>query len=1060
MRKLFWIPLLLFCMPGRAQTGPMKISGSILDKTTGKPLVNATISHSGSGSRTLSDSLGNFMLNLTSGTGTVTFSYTGYQSQTMAVNPQPMLISLLPLASTLKEVVVSTGYQDLPAERSSGSFDKINEKLVQRTISTSIVDRLEGMLSSVYINRNTSNPQISIRGLSSLSAGIISPLIVVDNFPFEGDISSINPNDVESVTVLKDAAASSIWGARAGNGVIVITTKKGSSDGKLNISLVSNLSMQEAPDLEGLNWMGSESFLEMEDFLFQRNFYNNQFTNTTSRPVISPYVEDLQKRRLGLMTADELAARRALYAGRDFIKDAGESLYQLGVRQQYHLQLTGGSSNMQYLVSGGYDQNTRNETGNAYGRTTLMTRITLKPDRKTEIGFSGNLSYNTNTNNSIGGIENLAPGGGRSRYYPYARLTDENGVPQALERDFRKAYQDTTGGGQLLSWQFIPLQERDLVHNESTNRDTWLQMTVKRTLLKGLSAEAMYQYQGGQAERGRLLEASSYYARNLVNLYSQRTANGINRMLPAGGIMENSYANMSAHSGRLLLQYDQSWENWKLDAMGGTEIRRNLQTSNQFTRYGYNPDVLSAAAVDHLTIFPQWGNLRSPQAITNGQSESGTDLRFTSIFANAGLSYKSRYLVNASARKDASNILGVSTNQRGVPLASVGVGWQLHRENWFSIKALDLLKLRITYGSSGNLNPSLSALSTIAYLPANINIFNIPYANVRNPPNPSLRWEKVKTVNVGMDFGLTKGWLRGSVEWYRKNAVDLLSNYPLDPTTGLNSFTINAAQMHTQGWDINLHSTVGKKAVVWSSQLLFSYVKSNIDELVRTSNSVTGFPGYGSGLVTQKDFQPYAIFSYRWAGLDPQTGDPQGYVDKEISKDYRRLVSPVSVDELVYHGSTRPNYFAFWRHTISYKAFAVSANIGGEFGHYFRTPTIHYGTLFNNWLTHSDFDVRWQQPGDEQRTTVPSMVYPANTNRERFYEFSEVNVESASHIRLQDIRLEYNPVLRKANRNISLYIMGQNLGFIWLANSRGLDPSNPNGLMPQKTFSIGTQIKL
>lgn len=1059
LRNLFVLMGIFCLLLAKGQQPATQVTGKVLDATTQMPLIGASVTHQPSGKFVLTDSSGNFRFELPEIMGSISTSYVGYQTRHNPVQNQAMLIALSPLSETLQGVVVSTGYQDIPAERSAGSFDKINETLVQRTISTSIVDRMEGMLSGLYINRNNSANQISIRGLSSISSGITAPLIVVDNFPFEGDIQAINPNDVASITVLKDAAAASIWGARAGNGVIVITTRKGNKAGKMQLSGTANLSLQQAPDLSRLNWMGSASFLQAEDYLFGQNFYNNLFTNTAARPLISPYVEDLQQHRLGRISAQELAARREAYASHHLTDDADEYLYQLATRQQYHLQLSGGTPMIQYLVSGGYDRNLANEVGNANNRATLMSRVTIKPFEKTEMNFSVNATMAEQRNNSLGGLDAFVPGGGRSRYYPYAQLADENGQPMALEKDFRKVYQDTAGAGLLLPWNYYPLTDRAMRNNSYENNSTWLQFSIRQTLLKGISAEALYQFQQGQSESENLQEAGSYYARNMVNLYSQPSTAGIVRALPTGAISNNSYGFMSAHSGRFQVKAERRWNHWELDALAGTEIRQTVNRGNAYSRYGYNPDVLSSAAIDHVTAFTQWGNLRSPSTIPNGQTESATDMRFTALFANAGLTYKNRYILNGSVRKDASNILGVSTNQRGVPLASAGLGWMMEKESWYRVPWLNRLKPRVTYGSSGNVNPSLSSLSTISYERANFNVFNVVYANVQNPPNPSLRWEKVKTLNLGLDFSFAGGWLRGSVEWYRKNAVDLLSNYPLDPTTGLISFTINAAQLKTQGWDINLHSKAGDKGLVWETQFLFSYVKSNIEQLVRTSNSITGFPGYGSGLVSMQGYQPYALFSYRWAGLDPQTGDPQGYVNKEISKDFRRLVTPVSMDELVYHGSTRPNFFSNWRHTLRYRALSLSFNLATEWGHYFRVPTINYNLLYNNWLTHDDYDLRWQKPGDEATTTVPSMSYPVNTNRDRFYEFSEVNAASAAHIRLQDIRFEYTPVLQKAGRQISLVLMGQNLGYLWLANDKGLDPRNPTGVMPQKIFSMGTHFK-
>lgn len=1036
------------------------VTGQVLEKAGRQPLAGASIAHRPTGLSTTTDSLGRFGLRLPGLQGSLQVSYSGYQPATAAVQPGPMLLLLDSLVSELQAVTVTTGLQELPAERAAGSFHKINEQLIRRTVSVSLTERMEGMLSGFYVNRSGSVTQLSVRGLSSMSAGITAPLIVVDNFPFEGDLSAINPNDVESITVLKDASAASIWGARAGNGVLVITTRRGSRSSGLRLQATANLSVQQPPQLHRLNWMSSAAFLEVEDFLFARNFYNNLYTNATTRPLLSPYAESLQLRRQGRITQEELAARRAAFAGQSLLSDAERYLYQPATRQQYHLQLSGGSGPAQYVVSGGHDRNMANETGNRQERTTLMGRLQLKADSRTELLLSANLSLGRQAANSLGGADALVPNGGRSRYYPYARLADAQGNPLPLERDFRKAYQDTTGAGMLLPWQYVPLEERKLIRNTFTQQDLWLQATLRRRLWKGLVAEALYQYQQGSSGQERIAGADSYFARHQVNLFSQRSSGGITRQLPAGAIADNSLSSLQAHSGRLQLKAAHRLGQWTIDGLAGAEIRQTRNSGYSFRRYGYNPETGAAGVADHVTVFPQWGSLRSPQAIPNGLAETETDLRFTSWFANLGLTWNNRVVLNGSVRKDASNILGVSTNQRGVPLWSAGIGWQLHRESWFSPGWLQLLKPRITYGSAGNVNPALSALSTIAYFPAAFSPFNMPYANIQNPPNPALRWEKVRTLNTGMDFAIKGGWLEGSVEWYRKSAVDLLSNVPVDATGGLLSFTVNAAALTTRGWDVNLTARAGRGPLKWEGHLLFSYVKSHIDRLQRTSTSVSAFAGFGSALVTQQGFQPYALFSYRWAGLDPQTGDPQGLLDRSVSKDYRRLVTPVSLDELVYHGSTRPNYFSTFRQSLSFRSFTLSAMIAADWGHYFRAPTLSYTSLFNTWTGHRDYDLRWQQPGDEARTTVPSMVFPANSNRDRFYEFSEATVESAAQIRLHDVRLEYS--YRPAGKpgSATIYITLQQPGFLWLANSRGLDPRNTNGLLPRGTWSAGFQLNL
>ncbi len=1061
MKKLIYVSVLwifLYKMSA-AQRPASQVSGKVVDAASGMALHGATVLHQLSGKSTLTDSSGHFGLALDSISGTLEITYSGYKPQQVAVGLQ-VLVRLQAAANTLQEVVVSNGYQQIPRERSAGSFDKIGEPLVNRTISTNILDRMEGMLSSVYLNRGISFPPLSVRGLSSISSGITQPLIVVDHFPYEGNLNNLNPNDVESITVLKDAAATSIWGARAGNGVIVITTKKGRAGAKPQLSFRANLTMQETTRVKDLPWMDSGSFLEVEDFLFQRNYYNNLFTNVSSRPLISPYVEDLNRHRLGQISGEELATRRARYAAADFRDQSSDHLYQPGLKQQYSMQFSGGNNMVQYLLSGGLDINRETDVLSTNNRKTFMAQLTIQPDVRTRIAFTGNFSFSETVEPVLTGV-NMAPGGGRARYYPYARLADENGQHLALERDFRKVFQDTTGAGLLLPWQYIPLDEMEQVQPHRLQNDSWLQLSARRQIIKGLSAEIYYQYQMGTNQFERVYRQESYFSRYLVNIYSQRTATGITRPLPLGGVLDKSSIELASHSGRFQLQWDKQFDEWKVNALAGTEIRKRTQESFGSRRYGYNSDILSSASVDHATVFPQWANLRSAQAITPQLSQGATDLRFTSLYANGAATYKQRFIANASIRKDASNILGVSTNQRGVPLFSTGLAWVMSEEGWWNKGLFNFMKLRATYGSSGNVNPDLSALSTIAYRAASTNILNLPFAVVQNAPNPSLKWEKVNMINLGIDFEVTGGWLSGSLEWYNKKSTDLFTNAPIDPTTGLVAFIRNAGNLGTHGIDLNIQTKLGGKYFSWESQVLASYVYSEIESLANSSVFVSGLPSQGGVFVSQVGYAPNALFSYRWAGLDPQNGDPQGYVNKEVSKDYNMLTFPSDINELVYHGSTRASYFGSWRNTFRYRSFAVSALILGEFGHYFRAPTINYSNLFGSWVTHSDYSKRWQQPGDELHTNVPSMVYPANFSRDQFYELSEVTVDKADHIRLQDIRLDYFFNVGKAKKaGFNVYIIAQNPGMIWKATSMDIDPVYPFGLPPQKAVTFGTLINL
>jgi TonB-linked SusC/RagA family outer membrane protein len=990
----------------------------------------------------------------------LTLSHIGYLSQTLTITDSVITIRLQPREATLAGVTVSTGYENLPKDRVTGSFEKLDREILNRTVTSGILERLEGLTSSLFVKKTSTGNDFVIRGLSTFSSELTGPLIVVDNFPFEGRIENLNPNDVESITVLKDAAATSVWGARAGNGVIVITTRKGKLEQPLRLEVTTNLTREPPPDLNGTFPISPASFLESEDFLFSRNFFNAQLTNVTSRPLMSPYVEALAQHRSGSISNNRLQSIRDSLLTGNWISDLGKYAYQPELRQQYHVQASGGGKQLSYLAGIGYDQNREHQVGRDFRRFTLQSQTGFKVSKSLQIDFSINQSFTLTNANNFESNQGFTPGGNRSFYYPYARLADENQNPVALPRNYRTAYMDTTGTGQLLDWAYVPLADRALNNNRSNGSNGWYRLSVQQKLATGISLQGIYQYQLAINSNKIVNVAESYAARNTINLYSQRTVSGILRPVPLGGILDRSESNSHTHSGRLQLNYAGKSNGFEWNMLAGAEIRQNKANSYASRLYGYNPESLSSANVDNVTLFPTWGNLRGTTQIPSNQALSQTDNRFVSMFANGGLNYLGKYMLTLSARKDASNILGVETNQKGVPLASSGIAWEMTKEPWMKTNIFEQLKLRATYGSSGNVNPALSALPTIQYLSANLNQNNLPWALMVNPPNPTLRWEKVKMVNLGLDFTFKEIGLSGAVEWFAKRSEDLLAPVLVDNTSGFNTLTLNSGVLKGNGWDIQLHYNLPLRFGSFRSDLLLSNVSNKVVEYYYASSNFLGIVGTGQAILPIVDYPLFSLFSYRWAGLDPVNGDPQGYIDKEISKNYTSLIRPTSLDDLKFHGTTRPTWFGFWRNTITIKGLSVSANVGYEFGHYFRKTSIQYGAMYNTWGGHADFDRRWQAPGDELNTYVPSMPFPVNTNRDNFFINSEPLVLKADHIRLQDFRIAYN-FSRQAGRPgflpIELFIYGNNLGMLWAANKEGINPVYANRAIPRAAWSVGVK---
>lgn len=1031
------------------QSIAQSITGTVTSK--GVALEGTTVKIKGEDKSTVTTKEGKFSLTSLQKQPVISFSHVGYKTVEVKAGSDTLNIELEETAVTMKEVTVSTGYQELSKENATGSFDKIDNKLFSREQSADVMSRLEGITSSMQFQKVGAASGIFIRGLSTLRAST-SPLIVLDDFPYEGDINNINPSDIESITILKDAAASAIWGARAGNGVIVMTTKKGKFGEKNKISFNGNVSFQKRPDIfSDQNFLDPAAFIGVEKFLFSKGKYDADLSNTSDRPIISPVVEILAQQRSGQLTAAAADEKINVLGQHDVRNDYAKYLYREGIRQQYSLGLTGGSATFNYLLNGGYDINLSNLTGNDNTRATLAAITNLRAGKKMDVQFSMNYAFSKANNNSIVPI---IPSG-KSGLYPYAQLADANGKSLPVEYLYRNSYLDTAGRGLLYDWQYRPLDELRLGDNASISDDILLKLGIHYKISKDMQAQVSGQYEKDFTTSRNYSSIETFVARNMINLYSQRSASGIIHNFPVGGILEHTQNTLSAYAARVQLNYSHTCGSNNFIAIAGTETRQTRSNTEGFTLYGYDDNTLSATSADYVTNFTLFDNFGT-STIPDNSRLSDVLNRFISVYSNAIFTFHNKYSFSASARKDASNLFGVSTNNKWAPLWSAGAGWKISEEPFYHSAAIPLLKLRLSYGYSGNIRNDLAAVSTIRYISVSP-ITNLLYANVSTLPNPSLRWEKVGILNAAIDLATKGDKVSGSIEYYHKNAVDLLTPTNINPTLGISQMTMNAADLTGDGVDLKLNFRITDRKIKINTMLLSSYVTNKVSRYLITNANKGSYVGNGYSPLPMEGKDPYSLVSYRWAGLDPMTGDPMGYLNGVVSKDYAKLVIPASFDDVVFTGTTRPPFYGNLLNSITFKAITLSVNIGYKAGYYFRRSGINYSNLFNSWTGNSEFADRWQKPGDELTTSVPSMTYPSITNRDKFYNNSEATVVKGDHIRIQDISLTYEPskIFTKALKRFQLYLYANNIGVIWRANKYHLDPDLGTGLPVPFSFTAG-----
>lgn len=1031
------------------------VRGRVVDET-GSPLAGASIKVKDQDIQTSTNETGTFVLNNVPEGATLIIGYMGFESREVDRQNDIGTIVLPRTFATLDvvDVTVSTGYQNLPKERATGSFAFVDQKTIERSVTPNILDRLEGVVSGMMFNKNRptdlpNNSPITVRGRSTLFANA-EPLIIVDNFPYEGDLTNINPNDIETISVLKDAAAASAWGSRSGNGVIVITTKKGALESKPVVSLTSNLTVSSKPDLYYSPQISIAQYLEVEQFLFNKGAFDSRINN--GYDYLTPAVDIFLGRRNGTISVTDSLARINQLKTFDNRDQLSKYLYRNAFNQQYQASIAGGGATNKYYFSTGFDQNKGSKVNDQIDRFTLnMSNTWLLLNKRLEL-FS-NITYTSN-NNTVGRSVILPT--------PYSQIADENGSPINSHYKLRESFiTDMTNKG-FLDWSNKPLEE--IQNNYGARKmklsDYRINASASYKIIEGLKLSGLYGFQNGIYNENTLNELESYYTRDLINTYTQidPSSKQLSYPVPMGAILDYVNSRLKSHNGRVQVNFDHKWGSHLVNAIAGTEIRstKSQRTSDRF--YGYDENTKGNLNnqvnynVDYAYSFGG-GADRVPNFSMIGETTNN----FISYYTNIGYSYSDRYLASFSARKDESNIFGVSTNQKGVPLWSAGLGWVISKEDFYNIPELPLLKVRATYGYTGNVNNSLSALLTSRFI--GNNKYAVPYSGIINPPNPSLRWEKIKNLNLGLDFSLHRNRVSGSFDYWVKEGLDLIGNSPIAPQTGITQYTGNTANTMTKGIDVQINSINTSGAVSWYTTLLYNYTTSKVTKYMT-------FNGSNYDVITANYNNPlegypyYSIFSFNYAGLDNQ-GDPQGYLNGEVSKNYSAISNSTNRDELVYIGSAIPTHFGSLSNTISYKQFDLSFMINFKFGYYFRRYSLNNDAIYSSsipaYQNNTDYDLRWQAPGDELTTRIPNLIYPANFFRNSLYINSTELVEKADNIRLQDIRLGYNlpPNTTGIIKRLNIYAYANNLGFIWRANKHKLDPDYPAGIPLVRNFSLG-----
>ncbi|MBO9633563.1 MAG: SusC/RagA family TonB-linked outer membrane protein [Chitinophagaceae bacterium] len=1038
---------------------------------------------------TVTDPLGGFLLPNVEEKATIRISFTGYKTfQTKALRE----LGIVRLQVEINElnivnVVVNTGYQSISKERSAGSYAKPDMKIVaERSTSMNILQRLDGLVPGLTINNaSQSRNPISIRGLTTI--GVFStdgsgntsgtnrnPLYVVDGVAID-DLSSINPQDVGDITVLKDATAASIWGSRAANGVIVITTKKGNTGEKLRVQYDGFINLQGKPDLDYAPVLTSKQFIETAKEIFSPQYSSwadvTKFTNTAGTGV-PPHELILYNQYRGIITPEQANKSLDSLASINNLQQIKDLWYRNASLMNHTLSLTAGGKSYSMYGSLAYT----NTVSPRPGEQNNSYKINLRQDFNLTNWFQAWLiSDITNTISSAKRTISVD-----NRFYPYQLFQDENG--KNLDMSYMGILSDSTRmdyqARSRVNLSYNPLDEFNYGYTRNDFLFNRLTAGIKINLPKGFRFEGVYGYVKGNNRSTIYDDAKSYAVRSELVQFTvapTTSSNPVYYLPNTGGKYQVANMNQRNWTIRNQLVFDKSWDGrvHQVTLLAGQEAQDQLTINNRSMVRGYNEELQTYAPVDYVSLGGPTGlqnpvminNLTSSILSNNPFNQTELETRYTSYYANGAYTYNRRYTINGSWRIDKSNLFGLDKSAQNKAVWSVGGKWQLSDENFMrSINWINRLALRATYGFTGN-SPAPGTASSYdimiaqssAFLPGNVGL------RIATAANPKLTWESTSTINLGTDFSILNNRINASVDVYRKKTENLLGNMTTNPFTGYAAIVGNFGDMENKGIELSLNTlNIESRDFSWSTTIALGYNKNKLTRLNMPTAITTGSQLVNS--IYAPGYSAFALFAYQYAGLD-QMGDPQiQLADKTITK----TPNVSKPGDIKYMGTFQPVWSGGITNTFRYKGLTLSANAIYNLGHVLRRdvgPNYFLGGTYSGRLInhgnvlslsdnsgfyaqlHPDFLNRWKKPGDEAFTNVPAYdpnSSAANGRRDiSYYRKADINVESASFIKLRDITLAYSLpnhlISRLKLENLSFRVQISNI-MLWKANKSGIDP--------------------
>lgn len=1075
-KYILFVSLLALTFTVKGQSGQVK--GKVTDPD-GNPLIGVSIQLENTSTGTITDINGLYSL-LAPSNGTLIFSMISMEPLKVNIGNRSVIDVVMNESTDVLDEVVINGFQEVDRKLFTGASESLKMSDVKAAGIVDVGRVLEGQSAGVNVDNVSgtfgTSPKIRIRGNASIN-GNNQPLFVVDGVILEdltnvntddftsgnastlvsSSIANLNPNDIESFQILKDASATAIYGARAANGVIIITTKRGKS-GALRVNYSGNYSAKLRPTYNQFNLLNSA-----EEMAVYRELHSKGLIDISTSVRAQNY--GAMGKMFDLIANHELNWGQGGGLNEEFLNqyenantDWFDVLFrEVGLQQQHSLSFTTGTpkSNSYYSISYLNDQG--QTIADKVQRFTGTARNTYFLSDFFTFGLKLTASYR---DQKVPGTRNreLDPLTGR-----FNRSFDINPFSYALNTARSIRPYDSDGNVEYFRRNYAPfniLEELKYNFIDINVIDVSAQTDFEIKPQKNISVKGVFQARFASTERDHTVhensnQAEAYRAngtqfiQDANNLLFQDPNNpGLNPtvVLPQGGFKYLDRSEFLNFFYRMSAEWNKKFNALhEVNVLAGQELRFTNRQSKSSTGIGVVYESGGIVITDPSII--NFFNLQNIDYFSLNEERD----RFIGLFLNGGYAYDNRYIANFTVRYDGSNQLGESENARFLPTWNISGAWNASEEDFLSgVTFLNLLKLRATYGISGNLPPEASALlnlqADVTVRPTDVE----PYLYIQNLTNSELTWEKLNEFNIGLDFGIFKNRITGSFNYYRRNAYDLIGIVQTSGVGGQGLKVGNIADLEADGYEITINTqNYSNNNFSWSTSFNFGYTKDKIikldfgprivDAISQNGAAVLGGPRRG-------------LYSTQFAGLNgsgiPTFYDATG--ERVLQYDLQERAN--LTETLVYEGSTEPRGAGGLTNTFNYKGFSFSFLLSFKYDYKVRLNDQIYSTYSDFQALPGELANRWVVPGDENITNVPVILDRgvAQSNGDvvsayQLYSKSDIRVADGDYVRLKNVRLAYSIPSSITERlglsSITTSVEGQNLALLYTDDRlNGQDP--------------------